>query len=140
MTSAVAVLSDSSDRKLMVRRYLSPPNRREVNDVHVLLPLISGGVCSRRTVNKAAWAKTKGLGSWNGGNSSLKCFCVRIRSGITQTLGNFTEMNPVSTSASINALFPAKVLRNSTFVDTPTTWYSSSALRSIRNASVLSLP
>ena len=76
MTSAVAVLSDFSGRKIMVRRYLSPPNRREDNDVHAVLALISSGVCSRRTVNNAAWAKMEGLGSWNGGNSALKCFCI----------------------------------------------------------------
>ena len=60
--------------------------------------------------------------------------------GTAKVMMQRTGMNPVSTSSLIKDLLPANVLKNSTLVDTPTTWYSSGALRNMRRASVLSLP
>lgn len=76
-TSTVAELDEVSvDCRVMVRRYLSPPKRRDDSDVHGDgLPTGEGVVWSRSAMKSAACAKILGSTSVQAEKSSLKCFC-----------------------------------------------------------------
>ncbi len=58
----------------IVRSYTSPPNLRDVNDVHGDCSTSGSGLLSRKATKRPACASTSGVGSKIGGNSSSKCF------------------------------------------------------------------
>lgn len=60
---------------VIIRSYLSPPKRREDNVAHGDgAPVVTGAEWSRSAMKRAACARSSGLGSGIGGNSSSKCF------------------------------------------------------------------